>query len=125
MKFFRISAIACVHAGRSPIRLTGVGSTIEAPLIIAFVILAAFTYWSGPRAPASIAIVKVVLNYVRAFAAIIVIKMQLGGLESILSSIAPDKLLLAPPGANTTGAYDSYATLALGSALALFLYPNR
>ena len=28
------------------------------------------------------------------------------------------------PGANTTGAYGAYATLALGSALALFLYPH-
>ena len=36
----------------------------------------------------------------------------------------PQKLLLAPPGANTTGAYGAYATLALGSALALFLYPH-
>ena len=36
----------------------------------------------------------------------------------------PAKLLLAEPGANTTGAYGSYATLALGSALALFMYPH-
>ena len=34
------------------------------------------------------------------------------------------KLLLAVPGPNTTGAYSAYATLALGSALALFLYPH-
>jgi SSS family solute:Na+ symporter len=33
-------------------------------------------------------------------------------------------LLLASPGPNTTGAYSAYATLALGSALALFLYPH-
>ena len=34
-----------------------------------------------------------------------------------------EKLLLAAPGPHTTGAYSAYATLALGSALALFLYP--
>ena len=34
------------------------------------------------------------------------------------------KLLLAAPGPHTTGAYGVYATLALGSALALFLYPH-
>jgi len=34
------------------------------------------------------------------------------------------KLLLAPPAPNSTGAYSGYATLALGSALALFLYPH-
>jgi SSS family solute:Na+ symporter len=33
-------------------------------------------------------------------------------------------VLLATPGANTTGAYGAYVTLALGSALALFLYPH-
>jgi SSS family solute:Na+ symporter len=32
--------------------------------------------------------------------------------------------VLASPGPNTTGAYSAYATLALGSALALFLYPH-
>jgi SSS family solute:Na+ symporter len=32
--------------------------------------------------------------------------------------------LLASPGPHTAGAYGSYATLALGSALALFLYPH-
>ena len=36
----------------------------------------------------------------------------------------PAKLILAVPGPNTTGAYSAYATLALGSALALFLYPH-
>jgi len=34
------------------------------------------------------------------------------------------KILLAVPGANSTGAYGAYATLALGSAMALFLYPH-
>jgi solute:Na+ symporter, SSS family len=34
------------------------------------------------------------------------------------------KLLLAVPGPHTTGAYSAYASLALGSALALFLYPH-
>jgi len=38
--------------------------------------------------------------------------------------VPAQKLLLAVPGANTTGAYSTYATLAIGSALALFLYPH-
>src|SRR5258708_6848660 len=37
---------------------------------------------------------------------------------------AAAEVLLAVPGPHTTGAYGSYATLALGSALALFLYPH-
>lgn len=104
--------------------LSGTGLLADLPLIIAFVILAAFTYSSGLRAPASIAIVKDILIYLTAVAAIIVIPIKLGGFESIFSAVPPDKLLLASPGANTTGAYGSYATLALGSALALFLYPH-
>ncbi|MBO0759562.1 MAG: sodium:solute symporter, partial [Bradyrhizobiaceae bacterium] len=102
----------------------GTGPATDLPLIIAFVILAAFTYTSGLRAPASIAVVKDILIYITAFAAIIVIPIQLGGFEKIFAAVPPAKLLLATPGANTTGAYGAYATLALGSALALFLYPH-
>src|SRR5262249_34957547 len=89
-----------------------------------FVILAAFTYTSGLRAPASIAIVKDLLIYITALAAIIVIPIELGGFGKIFAAIPSAKLLLAAPPANSTGSYGAYATLALGSALALFLYPH-
>src|SRR5437763_5399495 len=102
----------------------GTGFAADLPLIIAFVILAAFTYSSGPRAPASIAIVKDILIYLTAFAAVIVIPIELGGFGKIFAAVPPPKLLLATPGPNTTGAYSAYATLAFGSALALFLYPH-
>jgi len=87
-------------------------------------VLAAFTYSSGLRAPASIAIVKDILIYVTAFAAIIFIPIELGGFGKIFAAVPAKKILLAVPGANSTGAYGAYATLALGSALALFLYPH-
>lgn len=96
----------------------------DLPLIIAFIILAAFTYSSGLRAPASIAVVKDTLIYITAFAAVIVVPLQLGGFDKIFAAVPPAKLLLAVPGAHTTGSYSYYATLALGSALALFLYPH-
>jgi solute:Na+ symporter, SSS family len=104
--------------------ISGTGFAADLPLIIAFVILAAFTYSSGLRAPASIAIVKDILIYITAFAAVIVIPIQLGGFGKIFAAVPAQKLLLAVPGPNTTGAYGVYATLALGSALALFLYPH-
>jgi SSS family solute:Na+ symporter len=100
------------------------GYSGDIPLIIAFVILAAFTYSSGLRAPASIAIVKDILIYITAFAAVIVVPIQLGGFGKIFAAVPPAKLLLAAPPAHSTGAYGVYATLALGSALALFLYPH-
>src|SRR5499427_5473791 len=59
--------------------VSGAGFAGDLPLIIAFVVLAAFTYSSGLRAPASIAIVKDALIYVTAFAAIVVVPIQLGG----------------------------------------------
>src|ERR1700687_1614131 len=96
----------------------------DIPLIIACVILAAFTYSSGLRAPAAIAIVKDLLIYITAFAAIIIIPIQLGGFGKIFAAVPPEKLLLPVPQGQTTGAYSSYATLALGSAFALLLYPH-
>ncbi|HEY1855887.1 monocarboxylate uptake permease MctP [Acidocella sp.] len=94
------------------------------PLIIAFAVLAAFTYTSGLRAPAMISIVKDLLIYLTVIVAIIVIPIELGGFGSIFAHIAPAKLLLPKPPAGGSGAYTSYATLALGSAMALFLYPH-
>ena len=104
--------------------VTGEGFVGDIPLIIAFVILAAFTYSSGLRAPASIAIVKDLLIYVTAFAAAIIIPIHLGGFGKIFAAVPTEKLLLAVPQGYTTGAYSTYATLALGSALALLLYPH-
>ncbi len=104
--------------------ISGTGFVADLPLIIAFVILAAFTYSSGLRAPASIAIVKDILIYITAFAAVILIPIQLGGFAKIFTAVPVQKLLLAVPGPTTTGSYGVYATLALGSALALFLYPH-
>ena len=67
--------------------ISGTGLAADLPLIIAFVILAAFTYSSGLRAPASIAIVKDMLIYITAFAAIIVIPIELGGFGKIFAAV--------------------------------------
>jgi len=104
--------------------VSGQGLMADMPLIISFGILAAFTYSSGLRAPAAIAIVKDLLIYVTALAVVIIVPLQLGGYGRIFAAIPAAKLLLAPPAGHTTGAYGSYATLALGSAIALFIYPH-
>ena len=102
----------------------GEGFMGDLPLIIAFIVLAAFTYTSGLRAPAAIAIVKDILIYVTIIAVIVVIPEELGGYDKIFAAVPPAKLNQAPPTAASLGAYGSFATLALGSALALFLYPH-
>jgi SSS family solute:Na+ symporter len=87
-------------------------------------VLAAYTYAGGLRASAMIAIVKDLLIYVTVIVAVIVIPMELGGFAKIFASVPAPKLLLTPMTASSLGQQSGYATLALGSALALFLYPH-
>jgi solute:Na+ symporter, SSS family len=101
------------------------------PLIIAFLILALYTYQSGLRAPALIAIVKDTLIYVVILVAVIYIPYKLGGFDAIFGAAKeglPEKEgPTGQPGAlfpGTDSAQMAYATLALGSALALFMYPH-
>jgi solute:Na+ symporter, SSS family len=99
--------------------ISGTGWAADLPLLIAFAVLAAFTYSSGLRAPASIAIVKDVLIYITAFVAIIVIPIQLGGFGKIFAAVPEAKLLLKVPTAHSSAEYSAYATFMLG-LLALF-----
>jgi SSS family solute:Na+ symporter len=100
------------------------GFTGHLPLIIAFLILAAFTYRSGLRAPALIAVVKDLLIFITVIGAVIIIPAQLGGYGAIFAKVPEHMLTLPPPTGDSLGAYSAYATLALGSAFALFLYPH-
>ena len=76
-----------VHVIRYPDRyMDGRGQVMwRLPLIIAFVILAAFTYTSGLRAPAMIAVVKDTLIYVTVLAMVIVIPIELGGYAKLFA----------------------------------------
>ncbi|MGY1809562.1 monocarboxylate uptake permease MctP [Blastococcus sp. SYSU D00669] len=105
--------------------LKAMGVEGELPLIVAFVILALYTYNSGLRAPALIAFVKDTLIYLTIIVAVIVIPVKLGGWEAIFGA-AEEKFTAAGTGGVLLGgpAQLNYATLALGSALALFLYPH-
>jgi SSS family solute:Na+ symporter len=96
----------------------------DLPLIIAFLVLAAFTYTSGLRAPAMIAVVKDLLIYVTVFVAVIVVPIKLGGYSHIFAAVPASKVILPPPAEGTLGSYSTYASLAVGSAFALFLYPH-
>ncbi|HEX5314894.1 MAG TPA: sodium:solute symporter [Gammaproteobacteria bacterium] len=100
------------------------GWLADMPLVIAFLVLAAYTYTSGIRAPALIAIVKDALIYLTVIVAVVVIPLHLGGFGAIFARIPEKMLYLAGPSQGSLGAMSAYATLALGSALALFLYPH-
>src|ERR671913_422329 len=66
--------------------LKTMGVTGEWPLLIAFAVLAAYTYQSGLRAPALIAFVKDSLIYLVVLVAIIAIPIQLGGFDEIFGA---------------------------------------
>jgi SSS family solute:Na+ symporter len=107
--------------------LGAMGITGDWPLILAFAILAGYTYQSGLRAPALIAVVKDVLIYLTIIVAVIYIPSKLGGFGHIFDTAGAALTKKDPPGAlipGTTDAQVAYATLALGSAMALFLYPH-
>jgi SSS family solute:Na+ symporter len=116
------------------LQLVGIEAVLKAmgilghwPIIIAFGILAAYTYTSGLRAPALIAFVKDALIYLVVIVAVIYIPTKLGGFDDIFA--AADKKFSgseAPTDGVLLGdaAVLGYSTLAFGSALALFLYPH-
>ncbi|SIT46878.1 Na+/solute symporter [Paraburkholderia piptadeniae] len=106
--------------------IKGLGVTGEAPLVIAFVILALYTYTSGLRAPAMIAFVKDIMIYIVVIAAVWLIPVKLGGYGHVFD--AADQYFQAKGGATgitlKPSQFTAFASLALGSALAAFMYPH-
>jgi SSS family solute:Na+ symporter len=104
----------------------------DLPLIIAFVILAGYTYLAGLRAPAMIAFIKDTLVYVTVIVAILYIPTRIGGGWShIFSAASTHMSAINATTGKPNGSFIeapagewAYATLALGSALALFMYPH-
>lgn len=111
--------------------INGSGFVGHLPLFIAFLVLALYTYKSGLRAPALIAFVKDILIYIVIIVAVIYLPSKLGGWSSIFDAAkekleTPNPATGKPAGSTllTPNNQLQYATLALGSALALFLYPH-
>jgi SSS family solute:Na+ symporter len=103
----------------------------DLPLFIAFLVLALYTYTSGLRAPAIIAFVKDILIYLVIIVAVIYLPSKVGGWDHIFDA-AKEKMTTTTNAATGNKnvfipgdkAYWAYGTLALGSALALFMYPH-
>ncbi len=97
-----------------------------AALILAFLVVAFYTWTSGLRAPTMVAVVKDTLIYITVIVAVIAIPTALGGFGHIFQ-VANAKLAAGTPPHSvilSPGLYTAYGTLALGSALALFFYPH-
>ena len=103
----------------------------DLPLFVAFAVLAAYTYSSGLRAPAVIAFVKDALVYLVILVAIFYLPTQVGGWDAIFGAAKEKMTTVNEATGKPTGAFVpgdgqmwAYATLGLGSALALFMYPH-
>lgn len=108
-----------------PLSLSLGGFKIDLPLLIAFLILAAYTYTSGLRAPAMIAMVKDIMIFITLIVILVVVPSNLGGFGNIFAA-ASAKHASTPTFSEFLSPKQvwPYVTLALGSALALFLYPH-
>lgn len=120
------------------LQLVGMEKVIEAlgfsnsglAITIAFVILALYTYSSGLRAPAMIAFVKDVAIYVFVVAAVIIVPLKLGGygviFDKAAAALAAKAAITHKPAGLALKAPQvmPFITLALGSAMALFMYPH-
>jgi len=111
--------------------INGSGFVGHLPLFIAFLVLALYTFKSGLRAPALIAFVKDILIYLVIIVAVIYLPAKLGGWSGIFDAAKVKMDTINPATGAPTGSILltknnqlQYATLALGSALALFLYPH-
>ncbi|WP_066514866.1 monocarboxylate uptake permease MctP [Curtobacterium ammoniigenes] len=105
--------------------------TRDLPLIIAFAVLAAYTYTAGLRAPAVIAVVKDLLIYIAIVVAIIYLPAHVGGFTKIFGAASAKMTAISPTTGKAVGSvipgatsFNAYWTLALGSAMALFMYPH-
>ncbi len=105
--------------------------TSDLPLFIAFAVLAAYTYSSGLRAPAIIAFVKDGLIYLVIIVAIVYLPAKVGGWSHIFDAAQQKMATPNPKTGKPTGTFIptpeqfwAYATLGLGSAMALFMYPH-
>ena len=103
----------------------------DLPLLVAFAVLAAYTYSSGLRAPALIAFVKDGLIYLVIIVAVIYLPSRVGGFGAVFRAAKAKMAAPSPVTHAATGAFIPntlqlwpYATLALGSAMALFMYPH-
>jgi SSS family solute:Na+ symporter len=97
------------------------------PLTIAFVVLALYTFNSGLRGPALVSIVKDALVLWAVLAVVIIMAMNPGGWDSVFR-VAGEKFAATPRPDDglllSSSSQLNYVTLALGSAVALFLYPH-
>jgi len=92
----------------------------EISLVIAFIILAAFTFTSGLRGATLTAVYKDILIWLTVIVVIVSALWSIGGFGPAFANVPKSPNYLGLSSASVPG----YMTLVLGSALALYLYPH-
>ena len=107
------SVLTVMLAGTANAQIVG-----EISLLIAFIILAAFTYTSGLRGATLTAVFKDILIWITVLVVIVAVPISIGGFGHAFSQVKANYVTLS------SSLVPAYATLILGSALALYLYPH-
>ncbi|AOL17833.1 sodium:solute symporter [Sulfolobus sp. A20] len=105
--------------------LLGIGNLAlvsEISLIVAFIILAAFTFTSGLRGAALTGVFKDILIWITVISIIVIVPLQYGGFTHAFSVMNAKQLALYSK--LSAPLIPAYWSLFLGSALALYLYPH-
>jgi SSS family solute:Na+ symporter len=106
--------------------IQALGLSGELPLAAAFIILALYTYSAGLRAPALIAFVKDLMIYIVVLVAVVLVPSKLGGYGAVFNEAR--NAFAAKGGATGLILQPAqmlpYASLAIGSAMAAFMYPH-
>ena len=119
LQIYGMQAVLTVMIGQ----LTSYNTTLitELSLIIAFVVLAAFTFTSGLRGATITAVMKDIIIFGSVIVIIILVPIYIGGFGHAFSSIS------AKPASYTSLApllLNAFISLSIMSALALYLYPH-
>ena len=125
LQIYGMQAVLTVMIGQ--FNVTDTTTLTELALVIAFLILAAFTYTSGLRGAVTTAVMKDVLIFISVIVVIVVVPMEVGGFSTAFASIPAKNSFGGVAGGYPTLAsllLNGFVSLSIMSALALYLYPH-
>ncbi len=123
LQIYGMQAVLTVMIGQM---VTSNAATItEVALIIAFIILAAFTFTSGLRGAVVTAVMKDIIIFATVIVVIVLVPMYIGGFGNAFTAMATAKSHPVTGSYQLSGLFlNGFISLTIGSALALYLYPH-
>ena len=119
LQIYGMQAVLTVMIGQ--LVSSNAATLTEISLIIAFIILAAFTFTSGLRGAVVTAVMKDIIIFTTVIVVIVLVPIYIGGFGHAISSLPK----LPTGGATLAPLYlNGFVSLSIMSALALYLYPH-